>query len=192
MENKLQAKDLINIGLFTVLYFVLGCCVAIPIGFVPIFLPILGALWTLITGIPFMLFAVRVKKFGMVTIMAVLSGLLMGLTGMGFWGILTGAVFGLLGDLIMKSGGYQSAKKTILGYGVFSLWMVGTYMYFMVEQSRADFAKSFGDEYADKVMSVMPMWSIVLVIAAIFLFALLGGRIGKAILKKHFSRAGIV
>ncbi len=194
MENKLQAKDLINIGLFTVLYFVLGCCVAIPIGFVPIFLPILGALWTLITGIPVMLFAVRVKKFGMVTIMAVLSGLLMGLTGMGFWGILTGAVFGLLGDLIMKSGGYQSTKKTILGYGVFSLWMVGTYipMYFMVEQSRADFAKSFGNEYADKVMSVMPMWSIVLVIAAIFLFALLGGRIGKAILKKHFSRAGIV
>ena len=194
MNNKMQAKDLINVGLFTVLYFVLGCCVAIPIGFVPIFLPILGALWTLITGIPFMLFAVRVKKFGMVTIMAVLSGLLMGLTGMGFWGILTGAVFGLLGDLIMKSGSYQSAGKTILGYGVFSLWMVGTYipMYFMVEQSRADFAKSFGDEYADKVMSVMPMWSIVLVIAAIFLFALLGGLIGKAILKKHFTKAGIV
>jgi len=194
MNNKMQAKDLINIGLFTVLYFVLGCCVAIPIGFVPIFLPILGALWTLITGIPFMLFAVRAKKFGMVTIMAVLSGLLMGLTGMGFWGILTGAVFGLLGDLIMKSGSYQSVKKTILGYGVFSLWMVGTYipMYFMVEQSRADFAKSFGDEYADRVMSVMPMWSIVLVIAAIFLFALLGGLIGKAILKKHFVKAGIV
>lgn len=193
MNNKMQAKDLINIGLFTVLYFVLGCCVAIPIGFVPIFLPILGALWTLITGIPFMLFAVRVKKFGMVTIMAVLSGLLMGLTGMGFWGVLTGAVFGLLGDLVMKSGGYQSVKKTILGYGVFSLWMVGTYipMYFMVEQSRADFAKSFGDEYADKVMSVMPMWSIVLVIAAIFLFALLGGLLGKAILKKHFAKAGI-
>jgi len=66
MSNKLQAKDLINLGLFTVLYFVIGCCVAIPIGFVPIFLPILGALWSLITGIPFMLFLTRVKKFGMV------------------------------------------------------------------------------------------------------------------------------
>ena len=61
---------------------------------------------------PFMLFAVRVKKFGMVTIMAVLSGLLMGLTGMGFWGILTGAVFGLLGDLIMKSGSYGFETNT--------------------------------------------------------------------------------
>ena len=193
MNNKIQAKDLISLGLFTVLYFVLGCCVAIPIGFVPIFLPILGALWTLITGIPFMLFAVRVKKFGLVTIMAVLSGLLMGLTGMGYWGILTGAVSGVLGDLIMKSGGYASAKKTILGYGVFSLWMVGTYipMYFMVEQSWADFAASFGAEYADRVMSVMPTWSIVLVIASIFVCALLGGLIGKAILKKHFIKAGI-
>lgn len=194
MNNKLQAKDLINVGLFTVLYFVLGCCVAIPIGFVPIFLPILGALWTLVTGIPFMLFAVRARKFGMVTIMAVLSGFLMGVTGMGFWGILTGAISGVLGDLIMKSGNYQSSKKTLLGYGVFSLWMIGTYipMYFMVDQSRADFAKSFGDEYADRVMSVMPMWSMVLVIASIFLCALLGGVIGKAILKKHFVKAGIV
>lgn len=167
MNQKLQAKDLINIGLFTVLYFVLGCCVAIPIGFVPIFLPILGALWMLITGIPFMLFAVRVKKFGMVTIMAILSGLLMGLTGMGFWGVPMGVVFGL--------------------------WMIGTYipMYFMVEQSWADFAAGFGEEYADKVMSVMPMWSIVLVIAGIFLCALLGGLIGKALLKKHFAKVGI-
>ena len=103
MNNKIQAKDLINLGLFTVLYFVLGCCVAIPIGFVPIFLPVLGALWTLITGIPFMLFAVRVKKFGMVTIMAILAGILMGLTGMGFWGVPMGVVFGLLGGLIGKA-----------------------------------------------------------------------------------------
>ena len=193
-NNKLQAKDLINLGLFTVLYFVLGCCVAIPIGFVPIFLPILGALWTLITGIPFMLFSTRVKKFGMVTLMAILSGLLMGLTGMGYWGIPVGVVSGILGDLIMKSGSYKSASKTILGYGVFSLWMVGTYipMYFMVEDSYASFAASFGDEYAAKVMSVMPMWSLVLVVAGIFVCAILGGLIGKAVLKKHFAKAGIV
>ena len=122
MNNKIQAKDLINLGLFTVLYFVIGCCVAIPIGFVPIFLPVLGALWALITGIPFMLFLTRVKKFGMVTIMGILSGLLMGLTGMGFWGVPLGAVFGLLGDLILKSGGYKSAKKSLLGYAAFILW----------------------------------------------------------------------
>lgn len=51
------------------------------------------------------------EKFGMVTIMGILSGLLMGLTGMGFWGVPMGLIFGLLGDLILKSGGYKSAKK---------------------------------------------------------------------------------
>ena len=75
----------------------------------------------LITGIPFMLFAVRARKFGMVTLMAILSGLLMGSTGMGFWGVPLGVVFGLLGDLIMKSGQYQSWRKTLLGYGIFQL-----------------------------------------------------------------------
>lgn len=192
-NNKLQAKDLINVGLFTVLYFVIGCCVAIPVGFVPVFLPVLGALWALITGIPFMLYLTRVKKFGMITIMAILSGLLMGLTGMGFWGVPMGVVFGVLGDLIVKSGDYKSAKKGLLGYGVFSLWMIGTYipMYFMVEKSYADFAEGFGEEYAQRVMSVMPMWSLILVIAGIFIFALLGGLIGKAVLKKHFVKAGI-
>ena len=203
MSNKLQAKDLINLGLFTVLYFVIGCCVAIPIvigccvaipsGFVPIFLPILGALWSLITGIPFMLFLTRVKKFGMVTIMGILSGVLMGLTGMGFWGVPMGVIFGLLGDLILKSGDYKSAKKSLIGYAVFSLWMVGTYipMYFMVEDSWASFAASFGEEYADRVMAVMPMWSIILVTAGIFVFAIFGGLLGKALLKKHFAKAGI-
>lgn len=193
MSNKLQARDLINIGLFTVLYFVLGCCVAIPIGFVPIFLPVLGSLWTLITGIPFMLFSTRVNKFGMVTIMAVLSGILMGVTGMGYWGAPVGLVSGILGDLIMKSGGYKSIKKNILGYAVFSLWMIGTYipMYFMVEDSYKSFEKSFGADYATRVMNVMPMWSIVLVVAGIFVCAILGGLIGKALLKKHFVKAGI-
>ena len=193
MNNKLQTKDLINLGLFTVLYFILGCCVAIPIGFVPIFLPILGALWTLITGIPFMLFLTRVKKFGLITLMGILSGLLMGLTGMGYWGVPLGLVFGFLGDMILKSGNYKSARKGLIGYAVFSLWMVGTYvpMYFMVEDSWKSFADSFGDEYADKVMAVMPTWSIVLVIAGIFVCALIGGVIGQKLLKKHFEKAGI-
>lgn len=192
--NNIQAKDLISLGLFTVLYFVLGCCVAIPIGFVPIFVPVLGTLWAIITGIPFMLYVTRVKTFGLITLMAILSGLLMGLTGMGFWGVPLGAVFGLLGDLILKSGGYRSAAKILVGYAVFSLWMVGTYipMYFMVEASYENFAASYGDEYAAQVMAVMPPWSLALVVVGIFLGALVGGLLGRRLLRKHFTRAGIV
>lgn len=78
-------------------------------------------------------------------------------------------------------------------YGAYLRKMVGTYipMYFMVEDSWASFAASFGEEYADRVMAVMPMWSIILVVAGIFVFAILGGLLGKALLKKHFAKAGI-
>lgn len=50
-------------------------------------------------------------------------------------------------------------------------------MYFIVEQSRADFASQFSEEYADKVMASMPSWSFILVAASIFVFALVGGRL---------------
>ena len=55
---------------------------------------------------------------------------------------------------------------------------------------RRDYLKNHRN--ADKVMAVMPMWSIVLVIAGIFICAIIGGMIGKALLKKHFVKAGIV
>lgn len=194
MTKNIQAKDLINLGLFTVLYFVLGCCVAIPIGFVPIFLPVLGALWAIITGIPFMLYLTRVRCFGLITLMGILSGVLMGLTGMGFWGVPMGAACGLVADLILKSGSYRSATKSLISYAVFSLWMVGTYipMYFMVEDAYASFAASFGEEYATQVMAMMPMWSLALVILGIFVGALIGGWLGRHLLHKHFVKAGIV
>ena len=190
--NKLQGKDLINVGIFTAIYFVVMMAIAM-LGFIPIFLPLLIVLVPLIGGIVMMLYYSKVQKFGMVSLTGLICGILMLLTGMGYWSIITGAVFGVLADLVLKSGDYKSAKKSILGYAVFSLWMVGTYipMYFMVEDSWASFAASFGEKYADRVMAVMPMWSIILVVAGIFVFAILGGLLGKTLLKKHFAKAGI-
>ena len=193
MNNKLQTKDLINLGLFTVLYFVIGCCVAIPIGFVPIFLPVLGSLWSLITGIPFMLFLTWVKKFGMVTIMGVLSGLLMGLTGMGFWGVPMGLIFGLLGDLILKSGDYKSAKKGIISHGVFSMWIIGNYIPIVATRDSyyQQLISGYGQEYADSIMSYISAYTLPILLIAGFVCGVIGGVIGQKIFKKHFKRAGI-
>lgn len=192
-NNKLQAKDLINVGLFTVLYFVIGCCVAIPVGFVPVFLPVLGALWALITGIPFMLYLTRVKKFRNDYNYGYTERTSDGAYRYGLLGRSYGRSFRCSRRSDCKIGRLQKRKKAWLGYGVFILWMIGTYipMYFMVKKSYADFAEGFEEEYAQRVMSVMPMWSLFLVIAGIFVFALLGGLIGKAVLKKHFVKAGI-
>ena len=70
----MEGKDLINIGIFSAIYFVIVFIVAM-LGFIPIFLPLLAVLVPIFGGIPFMLFLTRVKKFGMIWIMSVIMGL---------------------------------------------------------------------------------------------------------------------
>ena len=61
MENRLNTKDLISIGVFTALYFVIVFLMAF-IGYVPLLMVIMPALCALVGAIPFMLFLTRVKK----------------------------------------------------------------------------------------------------------------------------------
>lgn len=121
MNSKIGAKDLITLGIFTVIYFVIGAALSLLVS-IPIMVPFFPSVWALINGTVFMLYTTKVEKFGLVTLMGVLTGLLVGLTGMGFWCVPTGLVFGLLGDFIMKKGNYKSFKHNLIGYGVFSIW----------------------------------------------------------------------
>ena len=42
------------------------------------------------------------------------------LTGMGWWCIPTGLIFGLISDFMMKACDYKNAKREVLIHGVFS------------------------------------------------------------------------
>ena len=79
-ETKLKGRDLINIGIYGAIYFVILFAVAM-LGMIPIFLPLLSVFVPILGGIPFMLFLTRVKKPGMIFIFAMIMGILMLLTG---------------------------------------------------------------------------------------------------------------
>ena len=111
--NRLQGKDLINIGIFTAIYFIVIFAAA-SIGFIPIFIPLISVIVPLVGGIPMMLFFSKIKKFGMLTICGLLLGIIMLLTGMGYWCIPTGLIFGLISDFMMKGCGYKNAKRESL------------------------------------------------------------------------------
>ncbi|MBA4699782.1 MAG: MptD family putative ECF transporter S component [Ruminococcus sp.] len=193
MKQRIQAKDLINVGIFTAIMFVVCMGVAM-LGYIPIFIPLLSVLVPLVGGIPFMLFLTKVKKFGMVTIMSILIGILIGLMGMGVWVIVIAPVSGILADFIFKSGGYASAKKSILGYGVFSIWVIGNFIPIVVTRDNYFdmLISGYGREYAETLMRYIPDWSLIPLLAACFISGLLGAILGRALLKKHFERAGIV
>lgn len=191
--EKLKGKDLINVGIFTAIYFVIMMVIAI-LGFIPIFIPLLIVLVPLIGGIPMMLYFSKIKKFGMLSITGLICGILMLLTGMGYWSLITGIVFGVIADLILKSGNYISSKKGIVAHGVFSLWLIGNYIPLVVsrESYYQQLISGYGQEYADTLMGYMPVWMLLILLVAGFLCGVIGGVIGQKIFKKHFKRAGIV
>lgn len=192
MEKRLNAKDFINIGLFTALYFLLFFATGM-IGYIPVFMLLLPVLCPLVTGVAFMLYLTRVNKFGMVTIMGMLLGLLMMLTGHP-WIILPFSLgFSLLGDLILKAGAYRSWKLILLGYSIFSEWFIGLLfpLFFMRESFFASTRDGYGETYTDTLMRITPPWVFYAMVALIPIGALVGAYFGRSLLKKHFQRAGI-
>lgn len=180
-SNKLQAKDLINVGIFTAIYFVIFFA-GMMLGYIPIFIPLLGLVCPILCGIPFMLYLTKVKKFGMVSLTGIILGLLNLVMGSG-----------VLGDVILRVGKYQSWKCTLLGNGVFSLWIMGyvSRMFLTRDTFFASLVSSYGQEYVDTLMSYTPDWTYPLLFVVTFIGGILGALLGKAVLKKHFEKAGV-
>ncbi len=191
-STKLTGKDLITVGIYTVFYLIIMLLLSF-LGFIPIFIPLLAFLTPLFGGIPFMLFYSKVKKFGMVTLMGIIIGLLMFLFGMTFWPIITGAVFGLLADLTAKLSEYKNDKKAILCHALFGMWIIGNFVTFYVNRDATFQALSvdYGADYVSQLSSLLPYWLIPVFIIGSFICGILGGILGKAIFKKHFEHAGI-
>lgn len=191
-DAKLKGKDLINIGIYAAIYCVIMTAIAM-LGFIPIMMPLLCVLVPLLGGIPMMLFMTKVSKFGMVTIYSIIVGLFLWITGMGYWPFIFGIVFGLLADLIAKSGNYKSSMKTILSYAVFCLVVFGNFIpLFINAEKYFETRQSFGDEYITSLSSIMShTWLAPVLCVATLVCGLIGGFIGRAVLKKHFEKAGI-
>ena len=192
-SKKMTVKDLITVGIFTVIYVVIFFICAMT-GMVPVMAIFYPVLIALIAGIPCVLFFTKVQKFGMITIMAVLTAVLLFLMGYGYPGIITGLVLGLIADVIMKSGDYKSFVKMVIGYVVFSEWVIGTQlpMFIMGNAYAEQFREMQGDEFVDGLEKLISWGMCAVVAVCVAVAALIGVFIGKAVLKKHFERAGIV
>ena len=191
-NTKLQGKDLMNVGIYSAIYFVIVFAVAM-LGYIPILMPMLCVFVPLIAGVPFMLFLTKVQKFGMIWIMSIIMGILMLLTGMAQYALIVGAFTGLIAELIYKSGAYKSQSRAILTCGVFSMWVWGNFIpLFFDRETYWSTRQSFGEEYINTLNSIMPLWLCPVLLIASFVFGIAGGLFGKALLKKHFKKAGIV
>lgn len=191
-SKHLQGKDLINIGIYTAIYFVVVMAVAM-LGYIPIFLVLLVVLVPLVGSIPIMLYITKIKKFGMIWISSIIMGILMILTGMTWMPIIVCAITGLIAELILKRGDYNSPTHAVFANAVFHCWCWGNYLPLFL-QREAYFAdrSSYGPEYVTTINSLLPNWMAPVLLVVCFVCGIAGGYLGKLILKKHFTKSGIV
>lgn len=192
MDKKLSVRDLINIGLFTAIYFIVFFAVGM-IGVVPILFVFVPVIAPIILGVPFLLFLTRVNKFGMITIKGLLLGSFMFMTGHTWIPLATGIIFAFLADIVLKRGQYRKVKYIKLGYSIFSMWYIGALLpiYIMRDSFFKYLEKGMGIEYVNEVSKLFPMWTMYLYIVVIFISGYIGSILGKKMLKKHFKKAGI-
>lgn len=61
-QNRLNGKDLMNVGIFTAINVILGVVVAVAIGLTPIGFMMIPFVAAIIMGIPMMLYFTKIKK----------------------------------------------------------------------------------------------------------------------------------
>lgn len=189
--NRLSGKDLINVGIYSAIYFVIIMALAM-LGYIPIMMPMLCVIGPIAGGIPFMLFLTKVKKFGMVLIMSIIMGIMMALTGMGLYALPVAIVSGLIAEFILKRAQYSKVSSSILACGFFNTWMWGNFIpLFTNPEGYFSTRTEFGVEYEAALTALLPDFMNPVLLVTCFVCGVIGGILGRALLKKHFIKAGI-
>lgn len=190
--KKWSGKDLINIGIYTAIYFII-VMVCSFMGLVPILMVCYAFIAPILGAIPMMLYYTKINKFGMLSISGIITGAITGLCGMGIYPFVFAIIFAVLADLILKAGKYKSVKTIAISYALFSLWLLGNYLpIFLNPTGYFASREEYGQEYADALSGFLPPWMLPVMVIGIMVSAVIGTYIAKAISRKHFEKAGLV
>lgn len=193
--TRLNGKDLLNVGIFTAVYFVLNLLVAAVLGLIPAVSMLVPLVSSFILGIPMMLYFMKIKKFGMVLITYIVYGVLLALAGVGIYTLVLGIVFAMIAELLLRLGKYQKPNLAILAFAIASIGANGNVLSMVLASTEylERKATTYGSEYMQLMQSYFSEWWVLPLLAlSAFLGGLLGGLSGKSVFKKHFIRSGVL
>ena len=191
-ENKLKIKDLVTIGVFAVIYFVVMFGVGM-IGIIPIMFLVYPTILGIVSGTVIMLFMAKVQKPWALFILGMLSPLIMFVGGHTYALVVHAFVVMLIAEMIRRAGNYNSFKYNLLAFAVFNTWICGSLMQMLwARQKYIEVSMMMGKEYVDALVKLITYPHMALVYAGAIIGGIIGAVIGKALLKKHFMKAGIV
>lgn len=191
--KKLKVKDLVSIGVFAVIYFVLMFAVGM-MGIIPILFLIYPTVLGIIAGTVVMLFMAKVQKPWALFILGMISPLVMFAMGHTYVLPVFSLIVMIVAELIRKIGNYNSFKYNMFSYAIFCTWICGSLMQMLLAKEKyiKMSVSMMGQEYADALENLITYPHMALVALGAFIGGIIGAYIGKALLKKHFEKAGIV
>ena len=195
-SKKLTIPDLISVGVFTAIYFVLVTIATFSCALLPgvgnILLPAVAAL---ISGSVYMLLAAKLQKFGGISIMGLVMGLFFFVSGHFVLSFAANIVCGVLADWVASRSQYRSKKMLLASYVIFSYGLTGPILplwfmkdaYVVALQARGKDAA-----YIDALFAPINTGTFIVCLVSILVCAVIGGLFGQKMIKKHFAKAGIV
>lgn len=192
-KNELKIKDLVTIGVFTVIYFIFMFGVGM-IGLIPILFLIYPTILGIVTGVIIMLFMAKVQKPWALGILGIISPLIMFSMGHTYVIVIHALIIMIIAELIRKVGDYKSFKYNMISFAVFNTWICGSLMQLLLVKERymEMTVAQMGNDYAMKLEKLVTYPNMTLVYAGAIIGGIIGAYIGKFFLEKHFKKAGIV
>lgn len=191
----LKGRDLITVGIFTALYFVINFLFMLLSGlhrYLWVFMPAIDALFA---GIPFMLACAKVPKFGTVLIIGMVPSLIYFITGM-FTPLILGLMLAscVVAEIIRAATRYESFAGNAVAYAVFGFGMCGSPLplWAFHDSFVAQIAgQGMGADYLTTLETAANPGMLVAMFAATFVAGLIGAYIARGMFKKHFVKAGL-
>lgn len=192
----LKGKDLITIGIFSAIYFVINFAFMLLGGIHPMLWMLMPGFIAVFAGIPFMLMAAKVQKPGAVFLMGLITALIYFVTGQFTLVILISMASAcVLAEVIRSMAKYDSFKGNSTAYVIFSLGMTGSPL--PIWLFKADFLAQITEQgmpadYVSAVEALSSNTMLVVLFVAPIIGGIIGAFIAKGLFKKHFVKAGIV
>ena len=154
-DNKLKIKDLVTIGVFTVIYSVFMFGVGM-MGVIPILFLIYPTVLGIVTGTIIMLFMAKVQKPWALFILGMISPIIMLLGGHTYVIVLHSLVVMFIAEMIRRAGGYKSLKFNMLAFMVFNTWICGSLMQMLLAREKyIELSMMMGKEYVDALIELI-------------------------------------
>ena len=194
-NRKLTGKDVITIGIYSAIYFVMNFA-AMMTGLIPLLWILLPGTVAILTGIPFLLMAVKVPKPGAVLIMGLITAFLYFVTGQFTVLILiTMLIACVLSEVYRYITKYNLKFSNLaVAFILFGYGMAGSPLALFVyrESFLAQISETMSQEYVAAISSYITTPMLILLLVSPIAGGFLGALIAKGIFKKHFKKAGIV